>query len=811
MLIIEEALELHVAHPHALHLEARPASPDGAGEVTVRTLLKNALRMRPDRIVLGECRGAEAFDLIQAWNTGHGGSMATAHANSQCRRVEFATEDAELRGCAAWARQRLQENPQQRIAIVVPDLRARRSGIVRALTDSLQPEYRATSVPSSGGVTNGFNISLGQALNEYALVHDALTLIALSLRRTMPFVEVSALLRSPFIAGASSEIGPRARLDAALRDVLGVEISLFGLQRKLKLASEAPVARAVAGCQTLLVTIDRVANVEPPASRSASPQKSAARKPSPRDWSRHFGQLLLAWGFPGDETLDSVDYQVLEKFRDALSALSMLEAVQPRMRGDEALNHLRRIVADTIFQPQAQEAAPIQVLGILESAGQTFDALWVTGLSEDAWPLAARPNPFIPAVLQRDAGVPEASAAASLALDQRITQGWRSCAAEVVFSHARTANDSKTSEQLRKASALIRDAELTELSVLIAEGASTDYARALFSIGQREPIADAPLPALSKPTKIGGGSSVLRDQAACPFRAFARHRLGACALGMPEEGLDAAERGTLLHRVLSLVWTQLKTHAQLMAMDEADLSDFVGEMVRQTIDEAHAKGMDSLTGRFAELERGRLRRLVIEWLDYERERAPFEAVACEQTHDVSVSGLAMRLRLDRLDRLADGTYALIDYKSGSAKVADWLGPRMDEPQLPLYCQTSKEPISVVSFARVKRGPRRKVFGFEGVSAVEDLLPDVTPIENKSGMEKQGYVSWDVLSAEWSDSLNALATNFINGDAEVDPKNGHLTCAQCDLQSVCRISELTGSRLVDEEDAASGNSAKVVDD
>jgi len=80
LLLIEEAMELRVNHPHALHLEARPPSPDGLGEVTVRTLLKNALRMRPDRIVLGECRGAEAFELLQAWNTGHGGSISTLHA-----------------------------------------------------------------------------------------------------------------------------------------------------------------------------------------------------------------------------------------------------------------------------------------------------------------------------------------------------------------------------------------------------------------------------------------------------------------------------------------------------------------------------------------------------------------------------------------------------------------------------------------------------------------------------------------------------------------------------------------------------------
>ena len=731
---------------------------------------------------------------------------STVAAQSQCHRVEFESEDDELRGCAAWARQRLQIKANQRIAIVVPDLRAKRSGIVRGLIDALQPGLRAGALGAAGSVSSGFNISLGLALNQYALVNDALSLLEFSQNRHIDFLTVSAILRSPFIAGGTSEIGPRASLDAALREVLAPKISLFGLQRTLKLANTVAVKRGVTECLSLLTLIDNAASVDVAAAGSTPTLKSIARKPSPRDWSRHFGRVLLAWGFPGDETLDSTDYQVLEKFRDALATLAMLEAVQPRMRADEALNNLRRIVADTVFQPEAQEGAqaPIQVLGILESAGQSFDAMWVTGLSEEAWPLAARPNPFIPAALQRTAGVTEASAAASLALDQRITDGWRRCAPDVVFSHAKAGIGSNASEQPRAASALTRDIALTDLSALIGESApdthDTDYARALFSIRRHEAIPESALPELAKPTKVAGGAAVLRDQSACPFRAFARHRLGARALGVPEEGLDAAERGTLLHRVLGLVWARLETHARLMAMDEATMASLVSEKVRKAIAEAQAKGMDSLAGRFADIEQARLTRLVIEWLIYERERASFEVVACEQSHDVVLSGLSMRLRLDRLDRLADGTHALIDYKSGAAKVGAWLGARPDEPQLPLYFQTAAQTISVLAFARVKRGRRGKVFGFEGVSAAENLLPDVGPIETKYGMEKKGYISWDVLTAEWEESLNALATNFIHGDARVDPKNGSLTCAQCDLHSVCRISELTSTQVADEDDA-----------
>jgi pilus assembly protein CpaF len=82
LVTIEDAAELRLPNPHVVGLEARPANVEGRGAVTVRDLVRNALRMRPDRIIVGEVRGGEALDMLQAMNTGHEGSISTAHANS---------------------------------------------------------------------------------------------------------------------------------------------------------------------------------------------------------------------------------------------------------------------------------------------------------------------------------------------------------------------------------------------------------------------------------------------------------------------------------------------------------------------------------------------------------------------------------------------------------------------------------------------------------------------------------------------------------------------------------------------------------
>src|SRR5207302_8032621 len=82
VITIEDAAELQIDHPHVIALEHRPPNVEGKGELTIRQLLRNSLRMRPDRVIVGEVRDAAALDMLQAMNTGHDGSMSTIHSNS---------------------------------------------------------------------------------------------------------------------------------------------------------------------------------------------------------------------------------------------------------------------------------------------------------------------------------------------------------------------------------------------------------------------------------------------------------------------------------------------------------------------------------------------------------------------------------------------------------------------------------------------------------------------------------------------------------------------------------------------------------
>jgi ATP-dependent helicase/nuclease subunit B len=672
-------------------------------------------------------------------------------------RVRCMDAEDEIRMAAGWARSRL-ESGCRRIGIVVPDIAARRAAIVRLFSAVLAPDY---ALPGARHGVLPFNLSLGEPLSAYALVNTALGLLQL-LGREIDFERASRIIRSPFIAGGEAERTARAGLDVELRRHAEPLATLERLR---------VMAAGYGGeCPRLLRLLDALG-------RFRKDRLFGAQAPS--SWARAISEALSLAGFPGERPLDSVDYQALKRWHETVAAFAALDRVVPRMAYAEALSRLRRLAADTLFQPETPEL-PVQVLGVLEASGQSFDALWVMGLSDDQWPPPCRPNPFLPLKLQRTAGLPQGSADAALAAARRMTARWCAAAPEVVLSHPLHEGD--------------RELQPSPLIVAVAEGQPDiatypEFGAAIHAARIIMTDADDAAPALIGNTVAGAGTALLKDQAACPFRAFARHRLHAVAPDAPHSGLDAAERGTLVHRVLAQAWMQLRDSATLLATDDRRLDDLLAAAAEGAVERIRRDRPTVLSGRFAEIEKRRLVALARAWLEEDRRRAPFSVIAVEDKRSMEIGGLELRARLDRVDQTADGRRIIIDYKTGNAAAGQMLGERPEEPQLPLYLVTAEPEALAVAFARVRAGRR----GYAGLARDEDLLPGVKALANA----RLPYGEWAELVAAWRDELERLATQFAAGVATVDPKRQPQTCMYCDLGPFCRIRERSADTEAEE--------------
>jgi len=697
-------------------------------------LQKEALQKDLRTTTLPKLLVAYAFDIVPPQAKALLESFTLAHCAPERgagRAVKLAFRSAreELERAAAWARARLEEG-RSRIGVVVPDLAKRRREALRVFSRVMQPGY---NLPGAAKAALPFNVSLGEPLAEAPAVHFALSLIRFSFQE-IEFAGVSRLVRSPFLGGAETEMTRRARLDRDLRYTLGAAVSL-------------PKLVAAAGrCELLRQRLERVFQLKAEARNTFG------------GWARHFSALLEAAGFPGERASDSEEFQALAKWHETLGELAKLERVSKPVSIQQAFASLSHLCGETLFQPAADApAAPIQILGVLESAGLRFDCLWVSGLTDAAWPLDARPNPFIPVALQKKAGVPQASPETSAALDRRLTDDWLAAAAEVVVSWPAKEED--------------RDLAPSPLIAQVPDGtlelpAFPRLRDLLFSRKNLVNVQDKSGPSVP-PGPVRGGTRVLADQAACPFRAFARWRLAAEPLETPLAGPDASDRGKLLHALMREIWAELKTSS---ALQSADLAPVIERAAAAAVREA------AVEGRFAELERVRLARIAEEWLALEKKRPRFEVAAVEQKRSLRLGGMEIEGRIDRMDRLLEGEggHVLIDYKSGyRVTPKDWEPPRPDDPQLPLYAVSAPEELAAVAFARLRRGAMR----FTGFGRARELVPNVRAAKN-----------WPALLAEWRKETEALAGGFAAGEAAVDPKRDLKTCLRCDLQTLCRVYE-----------------------
>ncbi len=694
-------------------------------------------------------------------------AQPNAHNKSQnyrIKRVSYTNTQKEIYQAATWARAIVEIDATAQIGIVVPALSSCRDAVIRIFSEVMSPDIEP-ALPGNIEPVLPFNISLGVGLTSYPLINALFQILAL-LDREIEYERVSMLLRSPFIEGGESEMCERALLDVNLRKKVEPVISINRLIALIKHENAGYRCPVLTQKLSELTDIRRVA-------------LSRALKPSAM--AKTITDILNIAGFPGERVLDSTEYQTLKKWHEVLANFSTFDHVISTISYRKAILRLYSLASETLFQPETPDV-PIQILGVMEAAGMEFDHLWVMGLSDEVWPMPPRPNPFLPIDLQRQAKLPLGSSAESFNYSLQLTTGWLSCATKVVLSHPERSDD--RDGHALKPSALIKQVAMGELKLPIYESHLEQIQRA----SQLEYIVDVKVPGLEKTitqnSGFSGGVAVIKDFAACPFRAMAKHRLDIENLVVPHVGLNALERGMLMHDVLARCWGQLKTKQILDDASDDKIEAIVMQAAEQAISHLLKDRPSIHSVRFKTIEQKRLVRLALEWLAHEKKRNPFTVLAIEEKYTINIGGLQLNTRLDRVDQLDNGSMIIIDYKTQKQSIASLLGCRLDEPQLPLYLVTAESDAIAVVFAQVKMG----VIGFVGLVRDEDVLPGVKPYTELSRYDLPG--SWETLVEVWRQDLTNLAAGFHNGDARVDPKNS-LACRYCDLQPFCRIHERSG--------------------
>jgi probable DNA repair protein len=672
--------------------------------------------------------------------------------SESCPTTVAATDmDDEVRQCARWARAILQSSPDAKIAVVAPQLEQYQSLFESIFFAEIDP----AAMVNGDRHSTRMNVSLGQRLDRIPVVRTLLKLLSTGYQLSMG--DVGWLLRSPYLSGSLTELSARALADRKLREKRVVNWTLPRLLNGLE-ALKVPDFSSVV--------------------HSFTKRHSTGYSCSPGAWAEIFHAEISLIGWPGERPLSSDDYQAVTSFYKTLESLATLDGVAGELNRSTAVKLLNQLCAETIFQPESQSDG-VEVLGLLEAAGQSFDHLWVLGLHDAALPQPSQPNPFIPLPLQSHLEMPHADADRELSFARTVSARLFAAAPNVVLSWPDQIDGAPC-----RPSSLLRE----YASVKPAQAFTSDPASIIRD--QRfvlDTVCDNRAAAIHSHKAITGGTAVVKDQAICPFRAFVHHRLRAEKLDNPDIGLDGMARGTLIHTALELFWQEVVSQKRLLSLSDDELLSLVNKVAALAISRFERQRRDDLSARQRRLETKRLVRMTLKWLDVDRERPPFTAVV-EQRHTEKVGQLILRTRIDRIDTLENGHIAIVDFKSGiHVDHKQWLDQRITEPQLPIYClHQSPDSVDAVLFGHLQGNDKN--CRFVGLARDPDLWPGLKQETQEKLLEEKQMDDFDAALEHWKTVLPQLGDAFIRGEISIMPVNEE-SCRYCDARPICRIDML----------------------
>ncbi len=676
-------------------------------------------------------------------------------------------EQSEISAAAQWAKAQHESDPQQRIGIVFGNLANSQQQISRIFHDTFSPEH---CLPEHERSIPAFNFSAGSPLGRSPLIASALNLLAVQ-TQALALAPWCHLLADPFWGPAvsSKEDENAEELSAStLNKHLIARAHCELLLRDSNKLTHTPSAfcanLAEAERQTLSAVRESENPAAPPHPNGEYPSLAAAwqtiaervrRQPKTASfcyWAEEFAQRLDILGWPGARTLDSIEYQQHQHYLSLLEDFAGLDNSAAPLSASAALTQLTRMAQATVFQAQSHDSQ-IQILGLLEAAGLEFDQLWIAGMDDRQWPQPTSLNPLLAVDLQQRYQLPRSNAKQELSLAKQLLQGFQHSSRQLVFSYATRDGDTDLEASRLLPQTILAPSATAPISAKLQQSLLTALPPTTL---QRTDAIKGPALQTGEQS-VRGGTAILQAQAGSPFNAFATWRLGARPLAEPSSGLSPIERGNLVHRCLELFWTRFHDQASVKALDSAALDTAIEEVITEAIRPLHQSRSDIFGPRFAAIETQRLKQLLAQWLDIELQRQPFSVMAPEKQLFMSIGGLPLSLRIDRIDRLEDQRIVLIDYKTGDTNINCWAGERLEEPQLPLYALALPEQIGGLCFGQISTA---KSVAAKGVSDTPEIIPGLAPLT------KINFEGWEDCLEVWREQLETLAEEFLDGQAEI---------------------------------------------
>ncbi len=683
----------------------------------------------------------------------------------------FQDKGSEFQFIANWALATVTEDPTAHIGILGELADDQRSELERLLSNTLNPQH-IIEFNVSWSLFNSSHHS--HSLLDETHIHDAFLLFQLT-DSEQESEEFCRLLRSPFVLPDSGEQRARAELEKELRHRITNRYRTQGLSFYADQEGKSYSCHEFA--TAMLSVRERFRRLP----KTATPDK----------WRIFLLEILEIFNWPGAK-LTVTQRNSVRRFSESLEQVGVLTPIVGEITFPKLLSRLRNLCRRSKHQQQFDSRCQISVYSMTEATGLQFDHVWLLNFNDQVWPPPVSPSPFLPYALQKELQLPGSHTAVQL----KHAKDTFDIVSSSVLGSLQSSHHHSDGEQEFRSSSFAQHFSIITHEETHSQKSITGYSNLITEKPELKIALDDAVVPFTPGNESVGGHGVLNDQANCPFHAFITHRLHARPLPHFETGLSRAARGTAMHEALEFLFKQIQDQSTLASYSDSARLKLCEAAAGHAINHLIRFHQALMTPRFSKIERARLSQLLNKFLEVEKSRSEYSVLATEQAQTWRYRGMEFNLKIDRIDRLADGSLAVIDYKTGKRPVSlsSWLNERPQDLQLPFYLtamrSASADTISAVVIAHVN--PERT--GYSGVMRSNEFHSSLISVDKKLPEDRD----WEALSQQVEQTVLSIADEFRDGIASIYPSDYSEQVGNYQISALCRVPQFIEKSIAAEE-------------